>query len=262
MVDREAVTDTGMFGREFIAVVCAQLAFAYAVSTFLLLPKYLSTQFAASATELGRVTAIQGIASTLVVPVVGGLVERVGRRPLMAAGALLALVYALCWIVVDRRGGLNGIGVEIYALQVLSGLAFMLANTGSSTLVADLAPPARLSQAIGVYGVSNIAMNAVAPAVSEPIAARFGWSAAFALAACASGLSLALVRRVHEPVRSLRTHSPPQTHGDLAATLAVGKRLLPYLLTTASCGAALGAVFTFYQPFVIAQGAKNVSQFF
>jgi MFS family permease len=243
-----------LWSRGFFAVICTQMAFNYAVSTFLLLPKYLATELGASASDIGRVNAIPGLVAVLTVPFVGGFLDRVGRRPLMAAGAILACVYSLAWIGVDR------LSPAVYGLQALAGLSWMLAFNGSSTLVTDHAPPERLSQAIGVFGAANISMNALAPAIAEPTAAHFGWGAAFGLAAAAAALSLGLSRLVQEPARPSGASST--SSADFAATLAVARRLLPYVIAMTSCGAAFGAVFTFYQPCVIAQGAKHVSTFF
>jgi MFS family permease len=243
-----------LWTRGFVAILCTQMAFNYCFSTFLLLPKFLSTQLGATASDIGHVNAVSGIVAVASVPFVGGFLDRVGRRPLMAAGAILVLMYALGWTAVDHIGPL------VYGLQVLSGLAFMLAFSGASTLVADHAPPERLSQAIGVFGAANITMNALAPAVAEPIAESYGWRAAFALGAAFALLSLALSRTVREPVRPSTAHIARVN--DFFATLSVARRLMPYVIAMASCGAAFGAVFTFYQPCVIAQGATHVSTFF
>ena len=235
------------------AVICAQMTCNYAISTFLLLPKYLSTQLGASASDLGHVNAIQGLIAALSVPFVGGLLERVGRRPLMAAGAALMMVYSLCWLRVDH------IGPAVYALQVLLGIAGMLAFSGSVTLVTDLVPASRLGQAIGVYGAGNITMNALAPAIAEPLAGRWGWQLPFELAAAFALLSLVLTRRVREPERMREAAA---VGGDVLQTLQVARGLRSYLWAMASCGAAFGAVFTYYQPYVLEQGATNVSMFF
>jgi len=255
MVDASARTpQPRMFGPAFLKVVLAQMSFNYGLSTYLLLPKYLSTEMDAHASDLGLMSAIQGIVAVLAVPFVGGFVDRVGRRPLMAAGALLMLVYSLAWLAVDRIGPLA------FGLQVLSGLAFMFCFSGASTLSTDLAPEERLSQAIGIFGAANITMNAVAPAIAEPLAQHFGWQLAFALAAASSVLSLLLIRWVSEPVRERQPQG--NATSDLAATVAVARRIWPYVTAMATCGAAFGAVFTFYQPWVLAQGAKQVSMFF
>ena len=255
MVDESARTpQPRMFGPAFLKVVLAQMSFNYGLSTYLLLPKYLSTELDAHASDLGLMSAIQGIVAVLAVPFVGGFVDRVGRRPLMAAGALILLVYSLAWLAVDRVGPLA------FGLQMLSGLAFMFCFSGASTLSTDLAPEERMSQAIGIFGAANITMNAVAPAIAEPLAQHFGWQLTFAIAAASSVLSLLLIRWVSEPVRERQ----PQANrtSDLAATASVARRIWPYITAMATCGAAFGAVFTFYQPWVLAQGAQQVSLFF
>jgi len=252
-VTDSVVTDQPVWTRGFAAVVAAQMAFGYAISTFLLLPKYLATELHGSASQIGHVGAVPGLTAALIVPFVGGALDRIGRRPLMQIGAVLGTGCALLWLLVDE------IGPAAYALQVMSGLAFMLTFSGSSTLVADEAPAAKLGQAIGIFGAANITMNALSPGIAEPLAARFGWSAAFILAAFAFALSFALSFRIEERMRPA-----PLEHGgsDLAETLGVAARLSPYLIAMLTCGAAFGAVFTFYQPFVIAQGATQVSTFF
>lgn len=255
MVDETAsASQPRMFGPAFLKVIFAQMSFNYGLSTYLLLPKYLSTELHAQASDLGLMSAVQGVVAVLAVPFVGGFLDRVGRRPLMAAGAGLLLVYSLAWL------GIRELGPLMFGLQVLSGLGFMLTFSGASTLSTDLAPPERLSQAIGIFGAANITMNAVAPAIAEPLAQHFGWRAAFALAGASSVLSLVLMRMVSEPARERLPRAGAIS--DLVATFSVARRMWQYVTAMASCGAAFGAVFTFYQPWVLEQGAKNVSLFF
>ncbi len=241
-----------MLSREFVTVVVAQMAFGYGISTFLLLPKFLATVHAGTASQIGHISAVPGLTAALIIPFVGNAIDRFGRRPLMRVGAVLGAACALLWLGVEQ------LGAAVYGLQVMSGVSFMLAFSGSSTLVADSAPKEKLGQAIGVFGAANITMNALAPAIAEPLAAHFGWAAAFELAALMFLVSLILTLRVIEPARHLAADSG----SGVAQTLKVARRLLPYVLAMLSCGAAFGAVFTFYQPFVIAQGAEQVSIFF
>jgi MFS family permease len=237
----------------FVTVVVTQMAFGYGVSTFLLLPKFLATQLNGSASEIGRVGAIPGLTAALIVPFVGSALDRFGRRPLIRIGAALGVVCALAWL------GVREIGWLAHVLQVMCGFAFMLAFSGSSTLIADAAPPAKLGQAIGLFGAANITMNALAPAVAEKLAHDLGWVAAFGVAATAFGTSFALSFRVREPARDSTSAA---VGGQVAQTLGMARRLFPYVFAMLTCGAVFGVVFTFYQPFVIAQGAEHVSVFF
>jgi MFS family permease len=252
----EPAEEPRLLTRNFVAVVIAQMTFGYAVSTFLLLPKFLATELHGTAAQIGHVGAIPGCTAALLVPFVGSAVDHFGRRPLMRAGSALGAVCAVLWLWVDA------IGPEVYGLQILSGTAFILAASGASTLVADAAPPAKLSQALGIFGAGNITMSALSPAIAEPLAARFGWHSAFVVAAMMFAGAFGLTLRVREPARaSLTAADGPVPHA-FAHTVQVARKLLPYMIATLACGAAYGAVFTFYQPFVLAQGAEHVSTFF
>jgi len=246
-------TSSKLLTCDFVTVVLTQMAFGYGASTFLLLPKFLATELDGSASEIGRVGAIPGFTAALMVPLVGSALDRIGRRPMMRFGALLGMICALGWLAV------GGIGWFACGLQILSGIAFIFAFSASSTLVADSAPPAKLGQAIGLFGAANITMNALSPMVAEKLAHAYGWVAAFGVAAIAFGASFALSFSVREPAREA---APAADSGQIAQTLALAGRLFPYVFAMLTCGAAFGAVFTFYQPFVIAQGAEHVSTFF
>lgn len=245
----------------FVSVMVAQTTFSYAISTFMLLPKYLATSLHASASEIGRIGALPGLAAVALTPFVGGWLDRVGRKPLISLGALLCAFYAGAWTLIDH------VGPAAYALQALAGAAFVLTFNATSTLATEAAPPERVGQAIGVFGAANISMNAIAPTIAEPLAARHGWSAAFLLAMGAALLSLGLAQRIVAAPREARSRGHRQSHAaaartDVIDTLRVGRIIVLHIGAMITCGAAYGAVITFYQPFVLAQGAEHVSALF
>jgi MFS family permease len=238
--------------RGFAALLLAQACFGYAFSSFLLLPKFLVTELAAGPAEIGRVMAIYGITIVVFMPLVGGLVDRLGRRDFLTAGAAIMAATAFGFTAVGEIGPL------LYALRALQGLAFALAFVGGATLAVDQAPPERLGQAIGLFGLTFLAMNAVAPAVVEEVAGSRGWSAAFAAAGGAAIVSSALSRLLRE--RRTPPHSSEAVPG--VWEFARRPRQLRTSTVIALAGAALGAVFTFHQPFAIELGMTDVKSFF
>jgi MFS family permease len=272
--------------KSFVTVVTTQMAFGYASSAFVLLPKYLSTELHATASDIGHVTAVGGVAAVAAIPFVGAAIDRFGRKPLVVLGCVLTALYSFGWL------GVHELGWLIYALQMLGGVAFMIAFNAAGTLVADQAPAERMGQAIGIFGASNMVMSAVAPGVGEVLAASVGWDAMFALSGGVALFALLLAQRIEEthlrasvPPRrapeaaggdgddhddahhdqaSVRLDSIPPMPGGLglAATFALLRRQWPQSVAMATCGASYGAVSTFYQPHVIAQGAVHVSGFF
>src|SRR5262245_30503230 len=168
------------------------MAFGYASSMVVLLPKYLSTQLHATASDIGHVVAVTGLSAVLAIPFVGAAIDRFGRKPLVILGCVLTAIYAFGWL------GVRELGWIMYALQALGGIAFMVAFNAAGTLVTDKAPPERLGQAIGIFGASNMVMSAVAPGVGELLAAAVGWHATFALSGVVALFALALAQRLEE----------------------------------------------------------------
>jgi MFS family permease len=238
--------------RNFVSLLTAQACFGYAFSSFLLLPKFLVTELAAGPVEIGRVMGIYGVTVVISMPLMGTAVDRFGRRDFLTAGAILMAVASLAFVVVDQVGPL------LYALRALQGLGFSMAFAAGAALAVDKAPPPRLGQAIGVFGLTFLAMNAVAPAVIEEVAGRAGWSAAFATAACGSLFCALLSRRLRDR-RSL-----PAAGEELPGLWQVATRASQVRISVvvALAGAALGAMFTFHQPFALELGMTQVRSFF
>jgi predicted MFS family arabinose efflux permease len=234
----------------FTALLVAQAGFGYAFSSFFLLPKYLVTQLAADATRIGLVTIAHNAVTVLTIPAMGAIVDRHGRREFLTAGALVMAVAALCFTAVDSVGPL------LYGLRMVQGLAFAMAFTAGAALAVDEAPPERLAEAIGLFGLTFLSMNAIAPAVGEEIAARAGWSAAFGGAAAGALLCALLSRRLRE--------RPRAAEADPTTLLQVATRpsLLPILAVISLIGAAMCSMFTYHQPYALGLGIENVRGFF
>jgi MFS family permease len=236
----------------FSKLLIAQACFGYAFSNYFLLPKFLVTELGAGPAEIGRVTAWFGLFVVIFLPVMGAVVDRYGRRDFLTAGALLMALACFAFTEVDRVGPL------LYLLRAVQGLAFAMAFVAGATLAVDEAPPERLGQAMGVFGLTFLSMNAVAPAASEEIALRVGWPATFLVAGILALVSVALSRRVGD-------RRPPVSH-DGAATSLLEMALRPQQLRVTAAislvGVALGAAFTFHQPFALELGMTHVRSFF
>jgi predicted MFS family arabinose efflux permease len=125
-------------------------------------------------------------------------------------------------------------------------------------MVTDLAPPRRFSEALGWAGASMLVMNAIAPAVVEPLAGAFGWKWGFLAAAAAAAAALAISCGLPRIVRARVTPNGARA----LATLLTHKRTLHYALVTAAMGAAFGVMFTYPQPYALRLGMNSVRGFF
>jgi predicted MFS family arabinose efflux permease len=233
-VTRERIL-TGRFAALMVGVV----TFGLAHSAYFLLPKYLAQELGASAAEIGNVSAAPWLANVLSVPFVGIWIDRYGRRAFAYAGAAL-LAFSCAGF-----------------LFVAQGISFSLYFVSTSTIAADLAPPARLSQALGIYGSAFVGTNALAPAGAEWLAVAAGWPTVFASTTALAVLPAVLLLAVREPPQ-LRL--PHEEVPGLWATLA-RPGLASLLAVAALAGATYAALFTFNQPFALERHIEPVSTF-
>jgi MFS family permease len=240
-----------LFSPPFVALLIMQTAFGFASSVFLLLPKVLASALGASAAQIGAVTAMYGLASLAAVPFLGPQMDRRGTRAPIVMGNALLLASALGFATVTSIGPLAAV------LRGMQGLAWTMLFNAGMTLTTTLAPPGRLAQAIGVYGSANLVMNAVAPAVAEPLIDVLGHRRVFLIAAAVAALGLLLSARLIEP-----RHEPPHRPLPGVPALLRRRRLRALAAQVLISGIALNVAFTLYQPFALALGLRNVRGFF
>jgi len=240
-----------------VLVLCVQFCFGLSYSTFFLLPKFLAWQFHAHADAIGAVAATALLASVLASPWTGAWLDSGSRRPFIAYGALVnglcgcgfALVHAVSW--------------PIFALRIVHGVSYALVFNGIVTLAADLAPPKKLGQAIGLCGAASIVSNAIAPSIAEPVADTHGWGWVFLLAGGAALVAALLSLGIREPKHALLFASEAEgTPSKSALSLLREPERIGAFVCSAANGAAFGAMFTFTQPFALSLGASKVSAFF
>lgn len=242
---------SSLFTRSFVALLAAQASFGFSFSSFFLLPKFMSVELGAGPAEIGRVSAIFYLAAVCLQPLMGSIVDRRGRRPFLTAGALLMAPACAAFVFVDELGPL------IYVLRAVQGLAFAMAFVAGSALAVDEAPPERLALALGVFGLTMLSNNALAPVLVEEIADRHGWEPAFLLASLAAGVSALLSLRVRD--RVVHTSGVQVSRlGDVLRRPGAGRVGLVVALT----GAVFGVMFTFPQPFALELGMDHVRGLF
>jgi MFS family permease len=281
-----------LFTPPFVLMLGVQFLFGLSFSTFFLLPKYLAREFHAKADAIGAIAAIALLAGVAATPLIGAAIDRGARRPAITYGALVNGLSgaAFAWV--------HAISMPLYLLRAVHGVSYALVFNATLTLAADLAPPKKLGQALGLCGAAGMAANAIAPTIAEIIADHRGWGLVFLLAGCASLLSALLSLGIREPRVALA--ATRVSEADAAAIVATStnaptdsnRRALPSdptmasgavpnanaspsvfalirepkragaFVCSAAAGAAFGIMFTFTQPFALSLGASKVSSFF
>jgi MFS family permease len=195
--------------RPFFTVSLANFLFFLNVAFFFLLPLWI-LKHGGGEEVAGRVTGTQGFAGLAVLPLVGWLLDRFGRRRVLLTGTLVGAACALAYTRVES------IGPSLYALRVAQGVAFTCAFTSAQTLAVLYAPPDRRAEAIGWFGISTILTHAISPAIGEEIARLWSFDAMFVIAGILSALAFVLSCTLPRPPE-LRTHG---NHIDIDPALA------------------------------------------
>ena len=237
--------------RDFYLVTAANFVFFLNFASFFLLPVHLH-ELGASPETIGYVMGTAGFAGIVVLPFLGVLLNRVDRRRFVIAGGAVMAAASYAYLLVPATSPL------IYLLRVVQGFAFTSAFVTASTLAAELAPLAIRGRALGLFGISTLLTHAIAPALGEVIAHRFGFHALFAFAGTLGLGSVALSLAVASPRAATK-----------AVVVPVGARALrrePTLwlaaATMTACGVGFGAVLTFVPTFVQVVGIGRVAPFF
>ena len=231
----------------FLRATLANFFFFMNFASYFLLPLFLHSLGASEGT-IGAVMGCSGLASLLVLPVVGMTIDRIGRRPFLLGGTVAMSLASLGFLFVHE------IGPAVFALRTLQGVSFAAAFTATTTFAADFAPRARRARALGLFGLSTLLTHAIAPSLGEELVRRAGFQALFA----AAMICTLVVIVVALPLPELRR----------AAHVVEGRarRLLPIhwviAATMTLAGAGFGSVMTFIPTFVTTHGLGRVAYFF
>jgi len=266
--------------RDFVlACVATFLFFTSFYFLMPLLPLY-AVDVGAAPGMVGIVVGAFTVSSLVLRPLVGRGVDRRGRRPFMAAGAIVFTVAGFMY------GAAHSVAALI-AVRVLHGTGIACFTTSSNTYIVDIAPATRRGEAISYYGMFiNLAM-AYAPALGSLIHGRTGFQGAFWASSGAAAVALAVIATLREPRRgaagaaSAGVGSPsipspsvpspsvpspsvpspsvpgPRAHGPLISRSA----LFPALIC-ASCTITYGAVMAFLPLLAAERSASGAALFF
>jgi MFS family permease len=237
-----------VYTRAFVLTAVANFLVFGLLNAYNLLPLYIQ-QLGGAEGQIGRIMACYHVAAILCQAAAGGLLDRWPRRPVILAATTTLVAVAVAFALT------TSLGWHFYFLRFLQGAALALYGTINLTLIADLAPPGRRAEAVGIYGVSGLAAVALAPAAGEQLLRTGGFPlflwAAVGLAATALVVSW-LTPVPAAPVAAASGRVSPR---DWLA-------LTPILLPAFQYGLANTILFFFLPPFGRLVGLSRVGPFY
>ena len=204
----------------------------------------------ASELQIGLIVGATAASAIAVRPRIGVEMDRRGRRPVVLLGAVLNVG------VLALYPTISAIGVWVYVVRVIHGVAEALLFASLFTYAADLVPAERRTQGLALFGVSGMLPIALGGVIGDVILDRSDFDTLFwtavAFAVIALGFSI--------PLRESRVPEP----GDRPSFFRPLRQpdLLRVWWITAVFSTALTAYFTFLRTFVDETGIGTVGAFF
>jgi predicted MFS family arabinose efflux permease len=208
-------TDTRLFTPAFVLLGIADLAYFTAIGVAIHgLPLYVTGPIGSDEAGAGLAFGAFGVSALLCRPFAGRLSDVLGRRPLMIFGAL---VCGLGMVLLPYADSLT----LVVGLRLMQGVAEAAFFVAGFALLADLAPPSRMGEALSYNSLGLYLGIALGPPLGEVLIEWSGFTAAWYGATVLSGLAALLTFGIPEPAR----HPDGDGHGRLIHRPGIGVSL-------------------------------------
>lgn len=152
-------------------------------------------QFGGSETQVGLAMGAFMLSAVVFRPIVGGLLDRFGRRPFIIWGMLF---FTLAMYLYTWAGGMAG----LMGLRILHGMTWAVSTTAAITAATDMIPAERRGEGIGWFSTSMTLAMAIGPMAGLWTAESLSYDSLFLFAAGLSAAAMLLMAGVKMPVRA------------------------------------------------------------
>jgi MFS family permease len=162
------------------------------------MPGYLSSM--GGAEYKGLIIALFTLTAGISRPFSGKLTDTLGRVPVMAVGSIVCFV---CGFLYPLWGTVFG----FLFIRLIHGFSTGFKPTATAAYVADIVPPNRWGEALGLHGLAFSTGMAVGPALGSAISQYFSINVLFY---CSSGLalmSILIIANMREPLHNKQPFS-------------------------------------------------------
>lgn len=179
--------------------------------------------------QVGLAAGLFTLTAVVFRPLVGGLLDRYGRRPFMIWGLLFFIVsmYLYDWV---------GSIAMLLALRMLHGASWALSTTAVSTAITDIIPVSRRGEGMGWFGMAMTVAMAIGPMLGVWVLGTGSFHSLFLLATALSAVAFLL---------ALATRIPFEAGAGGRKIVIFEKSVLPVTATLFFLTVAYGGITTF-----------------
>jgi predicted MFS family arabinose efflux permease len=238
-----------LFTPPFIALGIADLAYFTAVGVAIFaLPLFVTGPVGGDEVGAGFAFGVFAVSALVLRPLAGRIADVYGRLPLLLGGALLAAVSLALLAVVDDL-------LAIVALRLLAGVAEAAFFVAGFAALADLAPPARMGEALSYNSLGLYLGLALGPPLGELLLGGFGYGIAWLGAATLAVLAAGLTLMVGETLEKRSSDDPP----DMSPRRFIHRPAIPISIGFIASLAAIGGFLAFASLYAMRVGLGQAS---
>ncbi|MGI8518845.1 MAG: MFS transporter [Acidimicrobiia bacterium] len=234
----------------FALIFLASLASELTNSLLVHFPGYL-LDLGADEVRIGTIVGVSGLASIVVRPWIGKVMDQKSRRLMIRIGTGIVVVATFSYAFIDQ------LGPAVVGARLLQGIGQAMSMTAFWTYIADRTPVQFRSQGIALFGISGLAPLGIAPAMGDRIlASAWGYRGIFLVAAAFSLVALILAFFLER--------SGVNTGATTSGFLEVLRRpsLRPVWFVTLILSLGFTAAFVFVKTYVTTSGLGTIGPFF
>jgi MFS family permease len=198
--------NTRLYTPSFFLISAANLFTVSSFGAFYLFPLFISSHDG-SKTDIGVAMGSFALASVVFRPWISEMIDRLGRKRSYTLGCLLMTAMPVSYLFL--KGQVSDFYIPLVLFRVLHGAGLAVCFTAIYTYMADIIPPYRLNEGIGMFGVTGLSGLAIGPILGELAIKHLGFQGFFWATMAMAMLGLLLHLPISEPIGSASSEPVP-----------------------------------------------------
>ena len=241
-----------IYNRQFLLLCLSSLLFSASFNMMIPeLPAYLSSL--GGAEYKGLIIALFTLTAGISRPFSGKLTDTIGRVPVMAVGSVVCVI---CGFLYPLLASVSG----FLFIRLIHGFSTGFKPTATSAYVADIVPPGRWGEAMGVHGLAFSTGMGLGPAMGSAITSEYSINVLFYFSSFLALLSILIVLNMKETVKHKQQFSASLLK--ISRNEIIERRVLPSALVTLLSYMSYGALLTLIPDWSEYLGVSNKGVFF